>query len=112
MFNFRFSTTVLLLAMSPLLIQCVPSQDLTNLDLRIRNLDNRLVKIDKTIAVFDGHGEDNPIEQIQRKQAEMSDNLDRVNMEILQIKGQLEENNHLFRTFQSENDKIKINSLK
>lgn len=99
------TATILLLA-SPLLTQCVPSQDVNSLDLRIRNLDNQVFQLGKSVNQMSG-GADNPLAQIQAKQADLADNIDRLNSEIMQIKGKLEENTHRSRTSQSESDMSK-----
>ena len=93
---------------SPLLSQCVPSQDVNSLDLRIRNLDNQVFQLGKTVnQMGGGSGQDNPLEQIKTKQFEMADNIDRLNSEILKIKGTLDERSHQSRSSQSDNDMLK-----
>ena len=88
------------LLFSPLLVQCVPTgADITNLDLRVRNLDNRVVKMHQDVAdVVEKTSRNHEIEAVQQKQAEMSSSLDRLNMEFLQIKGQLEESSHFYQS--------------
>ena len=98
------SGLAMMLFSSLFIVQCVPSQDITNLDLRIRNLDNRMVRIDQTLDKYEHRTQGDPIEQIRAKQAEMADTLDRLNMEMLQLKGQLDENAHNYRTLQKENE--------
>ena len=98
------AVTVFLLA-SPLLIQCVPAQDVNSLDLRVRNLDNQVFQLGKAVnQMGGGAGTDNPLEQIQTKQAEMADNIDRLNSEVMQMKGQLEEASHLAKTSPADTD--------
>lgn len=96
---------------SPLLVQCVPTgQDITTLDLRVRNLDNRMLNIEN-------RSEGNPIEQIMKKQAEMSNTIDRLNMDFLQIKGRLDESSHFYQNSKEENTafqkeiNLKLNDL-
>jgi len=99
--------TFFLLA-SPLLTQCVPSQDVSSLDLRIRNLDNQVFQLGKSVnQMGGGSGPGNPLEQITAKQAEMSDHIDRLNSEILKIKGTLDERGHQSKTSQSDSDMLK-----
>jgi tol-pal system protein YbgF len=102
-------TRTLLGAVSLLLVQCVPlpSQDINSLDLRIRNLDSRIVKIDQAISKYSGQGPNNPIDRLQKNQAEMVDQLDRLNNELLQLKGQLEENSHFYTQLGEENSEFK-----
>lgn len=101
------AAAVMLLA-TPFLTHCVPAQDVNSLDLRIRNLDNQVFQLGKTVnQLGGGNGQDNPLELIQAKQAEMADNIDRLNSEIMQIKGKLEESSHQAKTSQSDSDQIK-----
>lgn len=99
----KLRTTTLLLMASPLLIQCVPSQDVNSLDLRIRNLDNQVFQLGKTVNRLGGSaGPENPLEQIQARQAEMADNIDRLNSEIMRLKGKIEETSHQSRNSQAD----------
>ncbi|MDD5759736.1 MAG: tol-pal system protein YbgF [Desulfobulbaceae bacterium] len=100
-------TTLLLLA-APLLSQCVPAQDVNSLDLRVRNLDNQVFQLGKTVNQMGGaSGAGNPLEQITAKQAEMADNIDRLNNEILRMKGSIDEKNYRAKNSQSDNDMLK-----
>lgn len=99
------AATVFLLT-SPLLIQCVPAQNVNSLDLRIRNLDNQVFQLGKAVNQMGGGGAgaDNPLAQIQAKQAEMADNIDRLNSEVMQIKGKLDEVSHQGKSSQPDAD--------
>jgi tol-pal system protein YbgF len=105
--------TLFLLLTTPLLVQCVPSQDVNSLDLRIRNLDNQVFLLGKTVNKMGGGsdgggpGPDNPLDQIQTRQAEIANDIDRLNSEVMQIKGKLEDNSHQSQTSQSESDMVK-----
>ena len=103
----KIRTTLLLIFVCPLLIQCVQTKDVTNLDLRIRSLDNRMVKLDKDLVEFETKIQDDQVMQLQKKQAEMSDLIDHLNLEILQIKGLIEENGHHYRNSLEGIDKFK-----
>jgi len=93
---------------APLLVQCVPSQDVNSLDLRIRNLDNQVFQLGKSVNQMGGSGgADNPLEQIQAKQAEMANNIDRLNSDVMQVKGLLDEKNYRSKASQSDSDMIK-----
>ncbi len=99
---------LLFLLSTPFFIQCVPTgQDITNLDLRIRNIDNKMLKVDKKVLEIEQKTtkltQNGPIELLLKKQAEMSENLDQLNMEFLQIKGQLEESSHFYQNVKKEN---------
>jgi tol-pal system protein YbgF len=66
-----------------------------------------MLTVDKKIKDVEGKTsqitQNNPIELLLKKQAEMSDTLDRLNMEFLQIKGQLEESSHFYQNAKEEN---------
>nr|MBF0221059.1 tol-pal system protein YbgF [Desulfobulbaceae bacterium] len=90
-----------------MLVQCVPAKDINSIDLRIRNLDSRIVKLDKTIDKFEGKGQDNPIDTLQRNQADMANMLDKLNSEVLQLKAEIEENSHFYAKLGRENSEFK-----
>lgn len=101
-------TAIFLLLAAPLLTQCVPSQDTNSLDLRLRNLDNQVFQLGKSVnQMGGGTGAGNPLQQITAKQAEMSDQIDRLNSDVLKIKGTLDEKGHQSRTSQSDSDMLK-----
>jgi len=103
----RISRFTVLAGTAFLLGACVPAQDLTSLDLRIRNLDNKVVRLNEAVKRLDGGGKDSPLEALRLKQAELGDSLDQLNMDILQIKAQLEENRHFYKSLQQNNDKTR-----
>jgi len=47
------------------------------------------------------------MEQMQAKQAEMANNIDRLSSDVMQIKGLLDEKSHQSKTSQSDSDLIK-----
>lgn len=96
------------LMISPLLVHCVPSQDVNSLDLRLRNLDNQVFQLGKAVnQIGGGTGPDTPIDQVRIKQAELADHIDRLNSDVMAIKAKLDENSHLSQTSQSENEQLK-----
>ena len=97
------------LMISPLLVHCVPTQDVNSLDLRIRNLDNRVFQLGKAVNQMGGSGtgSDNPLDQVMTKQAEMADHLDRLNSDVMAIKAKQEESSHLSQGSQSDNEQLK-----
>lgn len=103
----KFTTPFALIVTGLMMSQCVPSQDLNTLDLRIRNLDSRIVKMDQTLDKFEGAGQNNPIERLQRTQAELADKLDLLNTELLQLKGQVEESNHYYAKSKDDRSALK-----
>jgi len=84
---------------SPLLAHCVPTgQDITNLDLRVRNLDNKVLKMHKEVdRVARDASKNTEIDALQAKQADIANRLEQMNMEFLQIKGALDENSHFYK---------------
>ena len=101
-------TAIFLVLAAPLLSQCVPAQDVHSLDLKIRNLDQQVFKLGKSVnQMGGGSGPGNPLEQITAKQAEMADNIDRLNSDILKIRGTLDEKSHQSRNSQSDSDMLK-----
>jgi tol-pal system protein YbgF len=102
----RAATVFLLI--SPLLVHCVPTQDVNSLDLRIRNLDNQVFQLGKSVnQMGGGTGQDNPLEQVMTKQAEMADHLDRLNGDVMAIKAKFDENSHQSQSSQADNEQVK-----
>jgi len=106
MFKTLRAATIVLLA-TPLLTHCVSTpQDVNSLDLRIRNLDNQVFQLGKSVNQLGGGvGPENPIDEIRTKQAEMADHLDRLNSDVMAIKAKLDEISH--QSSQSNSDLIK-----
>lgn len=101
-------TASLVLCVSPLLSQCVPSQDSNSVDLRIRNLDNQVFQLGKTVNQMGGStGQGSPLQQVTAKQAEMSDQISQLNSDILRMKGSIDEKTHQSRSSQSDSDMLK-----
>ncbi len=101
--KYRFSQLAILIFMAPLLSQCVPSQDITNLDLKIRNINNRVIELNKTVDKLGSPAHTSIVSKIQSKQAALSDSLDEMKMKMLQIRGQLAESRHNLQNIQSDN---------
>lgn len=92
---------VLTLCLTPFLMQCVAAEkEVKGLDLRMRTVNTRLVNMEKDI---DG------IKSKSVNQAEMGETLDRLNTQMLQVKGQLDESTRSSRSLQEENKKLKEN---
>lgn len=101
-------TATFFLLATPLLTQCVPSQDTNSLDLRIRNLDNQVFQLGKSVnQMGGGTGPGNPMQQLTAKQAELEDQIDRLNSDILKMKGSIDEKSHQARSSQSDSDLLK-----
>ena len=97
------STTSLSLLLLPLLSGCVVTQDqFKSLNLVVRNQDNRLVELEqRASAGSDATG------SVQKQQADLSQEIERLSTELLQIKAQLDESNHRSRNLRQENEELR-----
>ena len=98
-------------SLSPFLVQCATRQDVQTLELRLRNLDNRLVNMDqgvKFLEVKTGESADKfSVERVQKQLASQSLNIDRLKTDLLQAKGQLDEISRQYQVVQEENAMIR-----
>ena len=100
-------------------MQCAFSQqDVKNIDLRLRNMDNRIVDINRDVNSLQSKaGESAKVEYLeflQRRQAELANSVDRLQSELLQVKGRIEETTYHAKNVQDENSQVKssvINQL-
>lgn len=102
----------LLLGISPLLIQCVASQqEVNSIELRLRTMDNRMVNMDREVTNLQSKANETvnvgSIEFLQKRQAELGNTVDRLQSELLQIKGKIEETTYRSRNVQDENSQFK-----
>ena len=101
---------LLALSLTPFLTQCVTKKDFTSLQYRLRTATNNIVEMEREINTLKGiagkSAEKDDVAQIQQQQAEVGNTADRLNTELLRIKGRLDENVHLFRKIEKENDKL------
>ncbi len=97
----KFIKFAIILLVLPLLTQCVSTQDLNTVDLKIRNLNNQL----RTT----GKGRAARLDEILRQQAAMSNRLDQLNTQMLQVKGQLEAGSHNDVVIQGRSKELKKN---
>ena len=102
----KFPFLLSLAAATPLLAHCVPTeQDITNLDLRVRNIESRMVamnqKVDDTTSKTAHLIQGSPVEQLQAKQADLNNQIDRMNNELLQLRAMIEESETRGRTQQT-----------
>ena len=95
-------TCTLLLGLSPVLTSCVTTQDHRNLQLKVRNQNNRIVDMEQQLHELTTGGGDYT-KALQRQQAELAINIDRLKIQLLQIQGQIEEATHRNRTLLEEN---------
>lgn len=94
--------SALVLSLLPLLPGCVTDQKFRNLQFNVRNQDNRLVNIENQMEQI-ASGGTIATKSVQKQQASLSDEIERLSTEILQIKGQLDESRHRGRALQEEN---------
>ncbi|VAW35879.1 Cell division coordinator CpoB [hydrothermal vent metagenome] len=97
----KFIKLAIILLVLPLLTQCVSSRDLNTVDLKIRNLNNQLRAT--------GKGRAARLDEILRQQAAMSNRLDQLNTQMLQVKGQLEAGSHNDVVIQGRSKELKKN---
>jgi tol-pal system protein YbgF len=103
----RHRSLILCLLISPLLLQCMATQqDLKSLELRLRTVNNRVVNLDKNIEDLQeettNRANKNTVETLQKHQANTADFIDGLNTQLLQIKGQMEENTHHYQKLQED----------
>lgn len=97
------STLVLFLLF--LLPGCVTDQKFKNLLFNVRNQDNRLVNLENQLDQISSGGT-SATQTMQKQQASISDEIERLSTEILQLKGQLDESRHLSRSLQEDNRRL------
>ncbi|MBU0674580.1 MAG: tol-pal system protein YbgF [Proteobacteria bacterium] len=99
---------ILISLLSPLLLHCsiATEQDVKNLDLRLRTMDNRLLSMDRNFSDLQEQtttrANKNSVEALQKQQASTDNTVDQLRTQLLQIKGQLEENSHHYRNLQED----------
>lgn len=96
--------SILAAGLFPFLAGCVTDQDFRSLELQFRNMDNRMVALENQVQEMNSGGAS--VELVKKQQAGLSSNLDRLNAELLQVKGQLDESRHRYRNLQSENKNL------
>lgn len=92
----------LLLTVVPLLAGCVTDQQFRNLQFNVQNQDNRLVEMEHQLDQV-ASGGTNASQSMQKQQASIAADIERLSTDILQIKGRLDEAKHVSRTLQEEN---------
>lgn len=102
---FRYRSTLLIVALSPFLVQCLAtSQDLRTLDLRVRTVNNKLISMERNVtdlqAETAARANKSSVDDLQKNQADASNSLDYLKTQLLQLKGQIEENSHHLQKLQ------------
>ena len=103
----RHRSLILCLLISPLLFQCIATQqDLKSLELRLRTVNNRMLNLDKTLEDLQeettNRANKNTVEALQKHQAGTANSIDGLKTQLLQVKGQMEENSHHYRKLQED----------
>lgn len=97
--------TSLVLSLLAFLPGCVTDQKFRNVQFNMRNQDNRLVNLENKLEQISSGGTTATL-SVQKQQASISDEIERLSMEILQIKGQLDEAKHHSSSLQDENRRL------
>jgi len=84
-------TLILIIATSPLLLQCASQDEVKKLHYQLRVVSN---KVDTMKS--------NTVSSIQKRQASSSSQLDRIQQELLQLKSRVEELSHMNRMIQEQ----------
>ena len=98
---------LLVLFLAPFLSQCIATtQDVRTLDLRIRTLNNKLISMDRNVNDLQedttNRANKSSVEDLQKNLAESSNSLDGLKTQLLQLKGQLDENSHRTQKLQED----------
>jgi len=96
---------VVMMGIAPLLTHCATQQDVQNLDFRMRYMDNKLVDMTREmnkIANRPDIASKSTVDQVQKQQAGIGDNVERLQADILQAMSALDENNHKMETMRAE----------
>lgn len=100
-----YHLSILAAGLLPLLAGCVTDQDFRSLEMQVRSMDNRMVELENDVQTLQ-RGAGSSVEVMKKQQAGLSNNLDRINTELLQVKGQLDESRHRYRNLQDENKNL------
>lgn len=103
---------LLLTSLSPFLVNCASSgQDINRLDLQVRNLNSQRAQLEQKIEQLNkqnaGYDVGAQVAKSLQQQAAMSDTIDKLNNEMLQIRGQVEESTHANQRLQKENKDLR-----
>jgi len=93
----RYFTSLILVALIPLLSNCASQQDVQNLNYHVRSINKKL----EDMKV-------NTVDQMQQRQASSSGQLDQLQADILQLKSKLEESAHTNRIVQEQNKELQL----
>ncbi len=93
----KYLTSLLLLALLPLISNCASQQEVKTLNYHVRSINKKLddMKV-------------NTVDQMQQRQANSSGILDQIQSDILVLKSNLEENSHMNRMLQEQNKELQL----
>jgi TolA-binding protein len=93
----RYLTSILLLGIMPFLTNCATQNDVNSLNYHVRALNKKVEEM-----------KDNTVGQMQQRQANSSGLIDQLQADILQLRSQFEENNHISRMLQEQNKELEL----
>ena len=101
-----FMHSVILLCLSPFLVQCVATEkEMDSMGRHLRSVESRVVDVDQEIAALRSE----TVKEVQSKQAQTGNQLDRLQADIMKLQGQMEENFHQNRMIREENKQLEAN---
>lgn len=97
----------LIMFLAPFLVQCIATtQDVRTLDLRLRTLNNKLISMDRNVNDLQEdtttRANKTSVEDLQKNLADKANSLDFLKTQLLQLKGQIEENTHHVKKLQED----------
>lgn len=103
----RHRALLAIIGLSPLLVQCLAtSEDLRNVDLRLRTLNNKLISTDRNVSDLQTEAEalanKASVDNLQKNLADTANTSDTLKTQLLQVKGQIEENAHRIEKLQED----------
>jgi tol-pal system protein YbgF len=106
----KATTYLFYILLLPLIIQCASKEDVNSLDLRLRTLDNRQVNsersVDEVRNSLNSYALNDSVDTVQKRLAKLDDKLERVNSDLMSVKGKSDENNYLTNMVEEKNKQI------
>ncbi len=84
-----------ILATAPLMMQCASQDDLTLIHAQLRNLDKKITELEVTT-----------VEEMRKRQAANSSQIDQLNQDLMALQGNLEETGHLNRRLKEQSKEL------
>jgi len=103
----KHSALITTICLSPFLVQCLAtSEDFRNLDLRMRTMNNKLISTDRNVSDLQtetaARANKSSVDDLQKNQADSINTMDYLKTQLLQVKGQIEENSHQVQKLQED----------